>query len=201
MNMQARPLDWESEFLELLAKMDSAIHRQKNEQRKLKMVRYQTLFASGGWMGLRAKEMLNLSWHEVVGKTENSFFQFKQGKKRKIYFSKNFIDYMDRNYSIIAPTNIRYLILHKEGDPLAPVSSTQFNNELKKYANKFGLGTDQVSSHTFRKTFMQKLWVELGGDERAYLTVGKMMGYADKTQVMDYLGHTDRDIKEAIIKF
>jgi hypothetical protein len=44
------------------------------------------------------------------------------------------------------------------------------------------------------------MWRQLGGDERAYLTVGKMMGYSDKGQVMDYLGHTRRQIKDAVLR-
>jgi hypothetical protein len=48
---------------------------------------------------------------------------------------------------------------------------------------------------------MMHAWHTLGGNEQAYLTVGKMRGYSSKEQIMDCLGHTQREIREMFLRF
>lgn len=199
------PLDFNAVFLKLLADMDGEIHRIRSGERSMlnseKMVRYQTLIAAGGYFGLRAKELLALRWYDIIDKKETSVWQFKTGKKRKVYFAPSFIKLAERNYKLIDPEIIHHLVLHRRDNPVAPVATRDFNENLAYYFERFGVNTENPSSHTLRKTFLEHAWQELGGDERAYLTVGKMMGYASKEQVMDYLGHTQRQIREAVLRF
>lgn len=200
------PLDFDNVFLKLLADMDGEIHRIRSGERSQlnaeKMVRYQTLIAAGGYFGPRAKELLSLKWFDIVGKKETSvFYQFKTGKNRKVYFAPSFIKLAERNYRLIDPINLHHLVLHKRDNPMEPVATRDFNENLAYYFERFGVVTENPSSHTLRKTFMNHAWQQLGGDERAYLTVGKMMGYASKEQVMDYLGHTQKQIREAVLRF
>jgi len=199
------PLDFDKVFLKLLADMDGDIHRIRSGERSLlngeKMVRYQTLIAAGGYFGLRAKELLSLKWLDIIGKKETSFWQFKTGKKRKVYFAPSFIKLAERNHTFIDPVNVHHLVLHRRDNPMSPVGTRDFNENLSYYFKRFGVETENASSHTLRKTFMMHAWHQLGGDERAYLTVGKMMGYASKEQVMDYLGHTQKQIREAVLRF
>jgi integrase len=199
------PLGFEDVFLRLLADMDGEIHRLPvafPHERKIreKLVRYQTLIAAGGYLGTRAKEMLNLRWFDIVGKTENSVYEYKTGKSRKVYFAKSFIKIAERNYKLLDPGNIHYLVLHRSDNPMTPITTRDFNKNFALYLKKYHVETENPSSHTLRKTFMNEMWRQLGGDERAYLTVGKMMGYSDKGQVMDYLGHSRKQIKEAILR-
>ncbi|HNP94250.1 MAG TPA: tyrosine-type recombinase/integrase [Cyclobacteriaceae bacterium] len=199
------PLDFDTVFLRLLADMDGEIHRIRSGERSMlngeKMVRYQTLIAAGGYFGPRAKELLSLKWFDIIGKKDTSVWQFKTSRKRKVYFSPSFIKLAERNYKIIDPINVHHLVLHRKSNPMTPVATRDFNENLSYYFQRFGVETENTSSHTLRKTFMNHAWQQLGGDERAYLTVGKMMGYASKEQVMDYLGHTQRQIREAVLRF
>lgn len=192
------PLHFKNQFLKLLSEMDGAIHRLPFGASRTKMIRYQTLIAAGGYFGPRAKELLNLKWIDIVHKTETKIFEYKTSKIRSVYFSKTFIRYADTNFKLIDPVNIHHLVLHKKNRPMEPVSTRDFNESFAAYLKMFGIETDNPSSHTLRKTFMNAMWHELGGTEQAYLTVGKMMGYQDKSQVMDYLGHTKKQIKEAV---
>jgi integrase len=199
------PLDFEAVFLRLLADMDGEIHRlpvayPRDRQIRDKLIRYQTLIAAGGYLGTRAKELLNLRWYDIVGKTENSVYEYKTGKSRKVYFSKSFIKIAERNYKLIEPVNIHHLILHRADNPMVAITTRDFNKNFATYLKKYNVETENPSSHTLRKTFMFEMWRQLGGDERAYLTVGKMMGYSDKGQVMDYLGHTRKQIKDAVLR-
>lgn len=199
------PLDFENVFLKLLADMDGEIHRIRSGERSMlnaeKMMRYQTLIAAGGYFGSRAKELLALKWFDIIGKKETSVYQFKTGRNRKVYFAPSFIKLAERNYKLIDPVNVHHLVLHRRDNPMAPVATRDFNENLKYYFERFSVVTENPSSHTLRKTFMMHAWHQLGGDERAYLTVGKMMGYASKEQVMDYLGHTQNQIREAVLRF
>jgi len=201
MNTAARPLEWEEEFLAVLAKMDSAIIHEKNPQRKNKMVLYHTIICCGGWMGLRAKELLSLRWDDVLKSKSTEIYQYKTKKKRKVYLSEIFQQYVQLNYKRANPLNVKHMILHRQHDPTQPISTNQFNGELKKYFKRFGLEMQYLSTHTLRKTYMEKLWQTLGGDEKAYITLAKNLGYSDRSQVMDYLCHSERDIKNAVLKF
>lgn len=195
------PLDFEREFLKLLADMDGDIHRSLKGGRldPLKLVRYQTLIAAGGYFGARAKELLSLTWFDIVGKRETSVFQFKT--KRQVYFAPSFMKLAERNYKLIEPLNIHHLVLHRRDNPMQPVSTGDFNENLGYYFKRYGVVTENPSSHTLRKTFMLHAWHQLGADDRAYVTLAKMMNYREVGQVRDYLGHTRAEIHEAVLRF
>lgn len=193
------PLDWKNEFLYFLAQMDGEIHRETDDSKRLKLVKYQTIIAIGGYFGPRAKEFLTMTWNDIIDKKEGEIFEYKTEKKRKVAFHPNFISYANRNFKIINPLNIHHLILHKTSSPLERIATPQFNRAFKNYLVKFNIKTENPSSHTLRKTFMERLWNRLGADSKAYLTVAKHMGYQDVSQVQDYLGHTRQQIKEAVI--
>lgn len=200
------PLIFEVVFLKLLADMDVQIHRLAKEppRDKLirdKLIRYQTIMAAGGYLGLRAKELLHLSWFDLIDKTENTIFQFKTKSKRKVYFAPSFIKIIERNFLSIEPVNIHHLVLHKQTNPMEAISTNQFNLSLGTYLKRFKVDTPTPSSHTLRKTHMQEAWHQLGRDDRAYMSVAKMMNYKSINQVMHYLGHTEREIKEAVLRF
>lgn len=208
------PLDFDGVFLKLLADMDGEIHRIRSGESILsaeKIARYQTLIAVGGYFGPRAKELLSLRWVDIIGKEECSISPFTTSKKTKVCFSKSLIKLVEGNYKIINPPNIRHLVLHRKNQPKVPVAIRDFNENLSSYFERFGVETENASSLTLRKTFLNHAWLELGGDERGYLAVGEIMGYAYKEeipyeipykeQVMDYLGHTHQQIRETVLRF
>jgi integrase len=130
------PLDFEAVFLRLLADMDGEIHRlpvayPRDRQIRDKLIRYQTIIAAGGYLGARAKELLNLRWYDIVGKTENSVYEYKTGKSRKVYFSKSFIKIAERNYKLIEPVNIHHLTLHRADNPMVAITTRDFKKTLQ----------------------------------------------------------------------
>lgn len=195
------PLKWDQEFLLLLARMDGEIHREKRANRKETMIRYQTVIAAGGYLGLRGKEFLHLSWDDIIGKTETKLFQFKTKSKRKVYFAPSFIKIVERNFNMIDPENMHHVILHKKDSPTVPITTNQFNQYFKRRMDAAEIQTVQPSSHTLRKTFVLHLWEELGSNEMATALTAKAMNYSSREQVLDYIGVNAKAIKGAVVKF
>ena len=189
--------------------MDGEIHRKRSETLDgldpghtwEKLVRYQTIIATGGYIGLRAKELLHLNWFDIIDKTQHQVFQFKTSTKRKVYFAPSYIKIADRNFKLIDPDNIHHLIIHRQDNPMEAISTNQFNTAFRMYLKKFNVDTPTPSSHTLRKTYMNHFWQLAGGTEEAYITLARDMNYKSIQQVKDYLGHTRRKIKETIVKF
>ena len=198
------PLDWQEQFLPLLLSISGEIEQQQSSELSETLRRYQTIIACGGYLGLRAKEFLDLSWHEIIGKTHKMQFQFKPKTKRKVYFSPSLLKIVERNYLAINPDAIHHLILHKKGEPLTPISTTQFNLYFKRRMKKAGLfkGNEEfaVASHTLRKTYVNFMFHSLGGDHNALVQTAKHMNYRSPDQVLDYLGIDKKNVKDFIFR-
>ena len=192
----AEPLDWKDEFLYLLNHIEKEYERKVGADRD-RLLRYHTMIATGGFLGTRAKEMLNLSWNDIVGKTENDIFQFKQGRKRKVYFADAYIEMVNQNFQRIKPANIYDLILHKKDRPTVPISTRQFNASFARLLKRAGIHKEVPSSHTLRKTFGTYIYKEyFKSTEEGLITASQMLDHQDIEETKKYIGITDKVIKE-----
>ncbi|MEQ8423080.1 MAG: tyrosine-type recombinase/integrase [Balneola sp.] len=199
---KTQPLLWQDEYEKLLAEMDREIHRMESEELRMKWIRYQTLIIAGGHFGLRAKEFLNLSWSQLVNKSESSAFQYKTKRKRKFYFSKNVIRLLNHNYELVNPWNIHHLVLHKQKSPMEPISTRQFNESFARILSKCGITAANPSSHTLRKTFAHHIWADLyEKSEEGILVACEMLDHQDPKETKVYLGITDKKIKDTYLRF
>ena len=101
---------------------------------------------------------MHLCWFDIIDKTENSLFQFKTAINRKVYFARSFIKLAERNFRLLDPDNIHYLVLARQDNPMEPVATRQFNQALGMYFEKFRVETENPSSHTLRKTHLEHAW-------------------------------------------
>lgn len=199
---RTEPLLWEQEFLLLLSSIEKEYFQTTSDAKFDALVRYHTLVAIGGFVGPRAKEFLNLTWFDVVGKDEGQIFQFKQGRPREVYFNPQLIEMVDGNFSQVNPTNIHHLILHKQGEPYTPIKTQQFNQGFARRLEKAKVKTRQPSSHTLRKTFGMHIYRDIHqGSEEGLIMACKMLDHRSIEETMKYIGLTDARIKETFMKF
>lgn len=197
-----RPLLWQVEFLTLLVSIEKEYHKTVNTSKRERLLRYHTLIAIGGYIGPRAKEFLNLTWYDVVNKNELDFYQYKVGRKRRAPFHPKLIKMINRNYELIEPINEQHLILHKEDNPNAPVSTRQFNASFKRLLERAGIDTRQPSSHTLRKTFALHVYADIhNSSSKGLAEACKMLDHRSIDQTMDYIGLTEDKLKETFLKF
>jgi integrase len=166
--------------------MDSAVIMENNEQRRKKLIRYQTLISCGGYLGSRPQELLNKRWIDIIEKT--SISQFSDNDTLKFNYDSLFIKYINKNYKRISPDTKFDLVLHKVDNPNESINLNQFNNALKMYFKRFSIETDNASATVLRKTFLYKQWLKLGGNQRSTCQIANYMGYKDVYQAMIYLG-------------
>ena len=196
------PLLWNDEFLRLLNSISAEIKSAEALSKKDTLIRYHTLIAIGGYVGPRAKEFLNLTWYDVVGKHRGEIFQFKQGRPRQVYFHPKLINLIDNNYKALDPDNVHDLILHKQGDPLEPIKTQQFNQNFARRLAKAGITTQQPSSHTLRKTFGMHIYRDIyGATEEGLVMACKLLDHESIEETIKYIGLTDDRIKQTFLSF
>lgn len=199
---RTEPLKWNEEFLLLLASVEKETFQTTSDAKIEAFIRYHTLMAIGGFIGPRAKEFLNLTWFDVVGKDEGQIFQFKQGRPRDVYFHPHLIQMVDANFERINPTNIHHLIIHKNGEPYEPIKTQQFNQGFARRLSKAGINTRQPSSHTLRKTFGMHIYRDIYHcSEEGLIMACKLLDHRSVEDTMKYIGLTDQRIKETFLKF
>ncbi|MEP2025507.1 MAG: tyrosine-type recombinase/integrase [Reichenbachiella sp.] len=192
-----RPLLWQEEFLKLLAYLEAEYSRTKAVSKRDRLLRYHTLIAVGGFIGPRAKEFLNISWSDIVGKTEMDLYQFKVDRAREVHFNATLIAMVQANFTKVNPINLHHLVLHKQDEPMAPISTRQFNESFKRFLRKAKIDTQQPSSHTLRKTFVRHIWADLHNKSDEGLQIAsKMVGHESTEHTRDYLGITSELMKE-----
>ena len=107
--------------------MDGEIHRLVARDKKvadglvsdasLKLIRYHTLVACGGYFDPRPNEWCRLDWFKILDKDEFRLTPSKKGKPRRIAINANLKWMIRRNYNLIIPANPHHLILHRQDNP------------------------------------------------------------------------------------
>ena len=77
-----------------------------------------------------------------------------------------------------------------------PLSKKQINRILQGIAADLGLG-NKMSTHSMRKTFAYHQMVMSGNDPRKLLLLQKMLGHANTSDTLSYIGITGEEIEEA----
>ena len=76
-------LDWNT-FQGLLSQMRATIYHEERTSRKHTMIRMRLLTVLGGYWGLRAGDLLQLQWSQIINKQAGDKISIKEGKTGKI---------------------------------------------------------------------------------------------------------------------
>ena len=127
--------------------------------KKENRIREYLLISTGAYLGLRASDLLNLKWSDLLETNEVSIQEKKTGKKRNISinpFLIEILNYVSSELRRQGKLNLDgYLFANRKG---SKVSIQYINRLLKKTFSDFGIITQNGSTHTLRKTFGKRVW-------------------------------------------
>ena len=188
------PLDWEDQFLILMSKMSHQIAMNQD----ITLARYQTVIAAGCYLGCRAKTLLKLRWVDLLNVRETILKQSKVFRNRKVFIHPDLVKIAQKNLKVVQPQSMHFPIVHNKN--YQPIYTTNFNSQLAIYFKRFGIETDNPSSHTLRKTFGLRLFLVEGADQRALALVQKALGHRSPEYTADYIGVTWKTIRAGLEK-
>ena len=165
--------------------LNKAMKLLKNDNKKFKIA---FLTIVGINVGLRISDLLNLKHKDIQGDTIDLIEQ-KTGKHRSIKINdtvKNaYKIYLDKLNNVDVEG---FLFISQKGS----VYSIRHVNRL--LFDMFGSKNKNVSSHSLRKTFGKRVWINDNQSERALIILSKIFNHSSTSVTRIYLGIQQNDI-------
>ena len=152
------------------------------------------LIGCGAFFGLRISDLLGLKWEMIMSDTF-TLTERKTKKKRTIKVNENFQKHILDCYKAMAITDkTDYCFKSRKGT----VFSTQrINVKLKYIKVKYGLKINNISTHTFRKTFGRKVFESAGEQsEMALVKLMELFNHSSVAITKRYLGIRQQELME-----
>lgn len=152
--------------------------------------------------GLRASDVLNLRWIDVVNKSELVTVEQKTGKMRRIKFNDSVkAKFLEIWKEMGEPNRAFYIFHRKYGDQ--PVSIQYINSKLKYLKYKYALPIKNFSTHTFRKTFGRFVYDTHGHSAESLMLLNQIFNHTSIQITKRYIGITQDEIDSVFdaIKF
>ena len=154
------------------------------------------LVATGCYFGLRIKDLLNLSWSDVIDKNEFIVTESKTGKKRLITLNVNVKEVLQHVYK--SRKNKRgfsdddFLFVNRWNDQL----SVQYvNRRLHEIFLKYNVRVGNGSSHTLRKTFGKRVWEMDNQSEKSLVYLSEIFSHSSINTTKRYIGIVQQNIE------
>ena len=160
------------------------------------------LVACGCFFGLRISDLLTLTWEQLLHSDTLELVERKTGKKRVIKINLQLQKHIQACYNAIHPTNdyTKCFISQKN----SVYSIQRVNVILKEVKAKYNLKINNISSHSFRKTFGRAVYNNAGNNsEMALVKLSELFNHADIKTTRKYLGLRQEELMEAydLLKF
>lgn len=174
-----QPLSWfEFEKLEKLIMHDIGSLFINNQDRTT-LCKMGAIISIGCYTGLRHSDLRRLTWSDVL-QEEMTIIETKTKKERKIYMNPKLRGTLRKIRSILKPDN---------DAPIMPSTVQWFNRLLKKMFALYQVKVKgNASSHTLRKTFGRRVYVQSGESERALVQLSEIFNHSDISTTRKYIG-------------
>lgn len=180
----ADALDWNEAIL-LIDKMSAdGMHRDA------------LLVASGCYLGLRVSDLLSLHWKDLLS-DEFTITEKKTGKKRTLRVAESLQKFARKSRrELNNPPEDAYVFVAPGANE--PLSRQAVDLMLKKVRVRYHVKSAKVfSSHTLRKTFGRRVWLQecdKGRGEQALLLLCDVFGHSSIAITKRYLGIRQEEI-------
>lgn len=168
---------------------------------KAKRNREFLLIGTGAYLGLRASDLLNLRWSDLLGKDEVTIMEKKTGKSRHISINTSLmtiLEYVSSELTKQGKFNLYdFLFANRNGEK---VSIQYINRLMKKTFADFGVRTQNASTHTLRKTFGKRVWEMDGKSERSLIYLSQIFNHSSISITRRYIGIVQEDIRDIYMK-
>ena len=155
------------------------------------------LIGTGCYLGLRASDLLNLKWEDVIDKKELTLFEVKTGKKRKLIINDNLSLIFKSVYSQLITKNEsllgKYIFMNRNGNKL---SIQYVNRILHDVFRDYNIKVQNGSTHTLRKTFGKRVWEMDGKSERSLIYLSQIFNHSNSQVTRRYIGIIQEDINQ-----
>lgn len=182
-------LDW-NEMLGLLYKL-----RQDGKLREYLFV------CTGCYFGMRAGDLLQLRWREVVDRDYFHITESKTGKTRKIDINPTVKDALDYVRSQLTKDG-RYrpdgfLFANRWGNAMKICYA---NRQLHWIFERYKIRAQNPSTHTLRKTFAKRVWEMDNRSERSLIYLSDILNHSSTSVTRRYIGITQQVITDVYMK-
>jgi len=169
--------------------------------KKEKRNREYLLIGTGAYLGLRASDLFNLRWSDLLDKDEIAISEKKTGKNRVITINpslKDILSYVSTELAKESKFNMdAFLFANRKGER---VTIQYINRLLKKTFSDFGVKTQNASTHTLRKTFGKRVWEMDGKSERSLIYLSQIFNHSSIGITRRYIGIVQEDIRDIYMK-
>ena len=172
-----------------------------NRLKKDGKLREYLLITTGCYFGLRAGDLLNLKWNDVIDKDEFYVIEQKTKKRRKITINGSVKEALSfvKNFLIKEGTyaNNNYMFPNRKGQKI----TIQFINKiLHKTLDRYSVSVQNPSTHTLRKSFGRRVWEMDGKSERALVYLSEIFSHSSINTTKKYIGITEQNIADVYLK-
>ena len=175
-----KPLKWDEEFTPFLDQLSILIHEAEGK-RKIRLARYQSIIAIGGYLGLKPTDLLGSLWSDFIDKGLKDVYNYNTQNNLRLYYPKRLLKLISSNYQIVKPPASTQIIMLAPNQTSKSISLIAFNKALKKLLQHSGIDTKSPSSEILRKTFGLRLFRILGSDEHALYVTSEILNNSSVT--------------------
>ena len=180
---ETAPLNWKIATTLLKAMKDDA-----------KMMNVRIMVAAGIFTGLRISDILRIRWKELLGDSFQITEQ-KTGKVRSIKIVPAFRGIINETYAGQTLDSFVFCSTsYNSENSNKAISVVAANKRIKKAFHKYGIETQNASSHTLRKTFARRIWEFNGKTDEALIYLSELLGHSSTKMTRKYIGITKQRI-------
>ena len=173
------------------------LHRLKKDG---KITEY-LLIGTGCYLGLRASDLLQLKWQDIIDKDELSLIEKKTGKRRCLTINpelKGILKYVEQYLNSEKAFSLEnYLFANRWKRKL---SIQYVNRILHKTLATYNVKVQNPSTHTLRKTFGKRVWEMDDKSDRALIYLGQIFNHSNSLITRRYIGIIQEDITNIYLK-
>lgn len=190
----AKRFEWE-----VIAKAMRTL-KEQNRHRELMLVAVATFTAYRccDWSKLKWENFFfgNIQNNKVLTQS-STVKESKTSKKRSVYIGEDFAEILRFCLEGMKPTSLfNFIFKAQNGRRVRGITTDGVNFILRKIIAD-GILPEGCTSHSFRKTFAYKVFMDMGGDFRALLHVKKMLNHSTVEMTIIYLGLEEDAIASA----
>lgn len=136
---------------------------------------------------LRARDVLNIKWGDVLYGDLYVFCEHKTGKHRRIPINATIREKLNFIYERMGSPEIESLAFVNQRTQ-QPFTIQNINYHLRNFKKKYELPINRFSSHSFRKTFGMKYFKDQGESERALIILSRELNHSGPHVTRRYIG-------------
>ena len=144
----------------------------------------------GSYMGLRYSDVVKLRWNDILNHYPITLTEQKTGKIKKITINPDLKLLAESVYREL-PSKTEYIVVNRFGQP---ISIQYLNRRLKEIRLECRLKIDNISCHSFRKSFGRRIYENNFNSEHALVLLSDIFNHSSVAITRKYLGLRSEEI-------